>query len=291
MATRTSGNYPSLNWSEIQLKLDKIYAGKPLSASGFVPRLPDPVVSVWRILSGRARVQYRELSAQALPGEFLVCLPGAKRQQFEDETELMSVHFLLKDVSRESRWQGPHLIELGNDASLSVAGDRLFQTARRWKICGDRYRGDQRFSLPLPGLMEVQSELFGFCGRLVTLLSNVGIRFDSMLKDSRVEGGVEWLRAQPLNHKFNRSEFARHFHLSPSQVDRLWRQELRWTPRQYWESIRLEKTCALLHDSSVSVKEIAYQLGFAHLSQFSSWFHAQKGESPRRFRYRQERMC
>jgi AraC-like DNA-binding protein len=61
------------------------------------------------------------------------------------------------------------------------------------------------------------------------------------------------------------------------------------TPAQFWNRRRLQTACALLQGDGHTIKEVAYETGFGHLSQFSFWFTKNLKESPRKFRARHER--
>ena len=51
----------------------------------------------------------------------------------------------------------------------------------------------------------------------------------------------------------------------------------------------VQTACALLQGDGHTIKEVAYETGFGHLSQFSFWFTKNLKESPRKFRARHER--
>ncbi|WP_052730313.1 helix-turn-helix transcriptional regulator [Sphingomonas sp. SRS2] len=57
------------------------------------------------------------------------------------------------------------------------------------------------------------------------------------------------------------------------------------TVHQYLESVRVKKIKALLSDTDLALKEVAYRLGFADPSTFSSTFRRITGRSPSDYRY------
>jgi AraC-like DNA-binding protein len=77
---------------------------------------------------------------------------------------------------------------------------------------------------------------------------------------------------------------ARHASLSPFHFLRLFSKVLGVTPHQYLVRSRLRHAARLLADDARSVSDVAYDVGFADLSNFIRTFHRAAGVSPRRFR-------
>jgi len=72
--------------------------------------------------------------------------------------------------------------------------------------------------------------------------------------------------------------------LSPFHFLRLFRRVLGVTPHQYLVRSRLRRAARLLAEDAHAITEIAYEVGFADLSNFVRSFHRAAGVSPRRFR-------
>lgn len=72
--------------------------------------------------------------------------------------------------------------------------------------------------------------------------------------------------------------------LSPFHFLRLFARVLGLTPHQYLVRSRLRRAARLLADESLAITEIALEVGFADLSNFSRTFHRAAGLSPRGFR-------
>jgi AraC family transcriptional regulator len=72
--------------------------------------------------------------------------------------------------------------------------------------------------------------------------------------------------------------------LSPFHFLRLFRDVLGITPHQHLLRCRLRRAAGLLADGEQSVTEVAYEVGFADLSNFVRTFHRAAGVSPRDFR-------
>ena len=72
--------------------------------------------------------------------------------------------------------------------------------------------------------------------------------------------------------------------LSPFHFLRLFAKVLGVTPHQYLLRSRLRRAARLLADDSRSITDVAYDAGFADLSNFVRTFHRAAGVSPLRFR-------
>jgi len=77
---------------------------------------------------------------------------------------------------------------------------------------------------------------------------------------------------------------ARQVDLSPFHFLRLFAKALGVTPHQYLVRTRLRRAAQLLADDARSVTEVAFDAGFADVSNFVRTFHRAAGVSPRRFR-------
>ncbi len=72
--------------------------------------------------------------------------------------------------------------------------------------------------------------------------------------------------------------------ISPFHFLRLFSSVLGVTPHQYLVRSRLRHAARLLADDCLSITDVAYDVGFADLSNFVRTFHRAAGVSPRRFR-------
>ena len=72
--------------------------------------------------------------------------------------------------------------------------------------------------------------------------------------------------------------------ISPFHFLRLFSSVLGVTPHQYLVRSRLRHAARLLADDDTSITDVAYDVGFADLSNFVRTFHRAAGVSPRRFR-------
>ena len=79
-------------------------------------------------------------------------------------------------------------------------------------------------------------------------------------------------------------QMAERVHLSVSQLNRLFHQELGVGPAAYLRRLRLERARQLLRASTLSVKQISQKCGFQNPQAFARAFRREFDESPSRFR-------
>lgn len=72
--------------------------------------------------------------------------------------------------------------------------------------------------------------------------------------------------------------------MSPAHFSRQFRATFGQTPHRYLQRRRIERACALLRDTDLSVTDISYAVGFDSLGTFSRTFTAVLGRSPSAYR-------
>ncbi len=73
-------------------------------------------------------------------------------------------------------------------------------------------------------------------------------------------------------------------HLSISFFSRKFRQETGYAPIEYFNHLRVQKACQLLHFSDLRINEVASQIGIDDPFYFSRLFRKQMGASPAQYR-------
>jgi AraC-like DNA-binding protein len=124
-----------------------------------------------------------------------------------------------------------------------------------------------------------------FASRFVALASSTPPRpAKSTARDRRraVETAL-WLDANS-HRDIALEDAAREARLSPFQFLRIFAATLGVTPHQYLLRSRLRHAARRLADDDAAVTEIAYDVGFADLSNFTRTFHRAAGVSPLKFR-------
>ena len=120
--------------------------------------------------------------------------------------------------------------------------------------------------------------------RAILRCESLNARDGAFLKrDPRIVKATEW-----LSRNFQKApqvgELAKHCGLSRSRFTELFRLHTGQTVSEYLEKQRLDRACHLLRYTSMSVTEIADQLGYATLFYFSLRFKHVFGRSPTAYR-------
>jgi len=89
-----------------------------------------------------------------------------------------------------------------------------------------------------------------------------------------------------LGRRISVANIAAHFDLSERHFSRRFRAATGQSVSRFIEQVRLQHARKLLSDRRLSIKEIAYRMGFASLANFSDAFLRQCGERPRAYRQR-----
>ena len=83
---------------------------------------------------------------------------------------------------------------------------------------------------------------------------------------------------------------AAEFSLSPSYLQRLFKHQTGVGMGEWLNERRLHRAAQLLADSYMSVKEIAYSVGYEHASSFIRAFEHRFGRPPARYRKQTDRV-
>ena len=86
------------------------------------------------------------------------------------------------------------------------------------------------------------------------------------------------------SEKLSLDEIAHSGGISRTKCYQLFKKYLNRTPLDFLNSYRLENSMNLLHDTELSITEIAYHCGFNTLSYYSEIFKKYKGCTPKEFR-------
>jgi transcriptional regulator GlxA family with amidase domain len=108
----------------------------------------------------------------------------------------------------------------------------------------------------------------------MALRTRLGISHPKML-------GVIALMEENLEEPLSRAELARRAGLSTRQLERLFRKYLGRTPTRYYLEMRLNRARTLLHQTSMSVLDVALACGFVSASHFSKCYREYFSRTPR----------
>lgn len=87
-----------------------------------------------------------------------------------------------------------------------------------------------------------------------------------------------------LDRPLRVDELARHVHVSPRQLSRLFAAHLGEPPAAYVQRVRLDRAAALLVRTAAPIKQVAAEVGFPGVVPFTRAFTRRHGRPPGRFR-------
>lgn len=240
-------------------------------------------LTIWRLARGSVTVKTRDTLAKASASQWVVITHGRREHKFSDNAliESLSIHL----DAGAARWTGPGVAVLADTLPLRRTGSaftRVLEDFKQSGLCPPK----QFFCIgSLLGHIEVQRRNLEFLGVVLSELEQRGIRLEwPDVDDPRVARTRHFLENLPLDWEWNRNAVAEKGAVSASQLDRLWRRQQNCTPFCFWEDRRLHFAKEKIENSGLQIKEIALQLGFTNLSQFSNWFRKRHGKSPRAYR-------
>lgn len=102
--------------------------------------------------------------------------------------------------------------------------------------------------------------------------------------DDPLTAAAQQFLAEHLAENLPTAQLAQEFHLSASQLNRLFRQHTGQSVHEYLVNLRINRAKSLLKESCLSVTEIAGAVGYEYDTSFSAVFRDKVGMSPRQFR-------
>jgi AraC-like DNA-binding protein len=240
--------------------------------------------AAWLVREGWARVEHDGQCHTAHPGEWLIVKPGPRVQTFSHDARMLSIAF-------EARWpDGSHLYQEGLSLVIKASeAPELEQMVRpilnlvmeiapgTWDVRD--HPADLRCFLRLEQL------LCEWLSVLAEILDGRGVRHSGHFGiDERVRIAVDLLHARDLADPLALEVLAAAVHISPNHLIRLFRKDLKTTPNQFWDRLRIEHAQSRLRQPEIRIKEVAIDLGFKHLSHFSKWFKRHTGRPPQAVR-------
>lgn len=271
------------DWNTVRCRLLCYYKGAPNTQSGTFMTVN---FIIWRMLRGSMKMEYANHRLQAGAGDWVVLVPslGRRHQAFTPDSQLESLHLSVDTSSAE--WAGPpvHVMKGTKEMQAAIASVGRYVTVRH--PSGLTPDDHVYVSRTFEERIHLQTLVWSFMGALYPRLHEAGIYMREPDQcDPRINASMAFIDNWPANLPWNREQVSWAAGVSASQLDRIWRDARGQTPFQYWDNRRVRTACDRLENSRASIKEIAYDLGFAHLPQFSTWFRRHRNISPRDYRH------
>lgn len=239
----------------------------------------------WRLWKGGVVVRMSGSEVSARAGQWVVTTRGRRYQEFTPGAEIDSFHLQLETGVAE--WEGPGVALLAGASALDEAAAVLGEALREHRGGGVQLGGPIFHPADFISQATTQERLWRFVAGLFSRLAAEGVALrEPAITDARVARSLAIIDALPLDVAWDRERVARAAGVSASHLDRLWREQWGRTPFEHWEGRRVRFARRKLENTTARIKEVALDLGFAHLAHFSNWFRARAGASPREYRGR-----
>lgn len=210
----------------------------------------------------------RHISARKGETVFLDCfLPH--EYYTDDSFESIWVHFSganCRDLYEEIVQNSGNLIKCSDAAHVKKLLFRIFDG-----IAGNTPASELQYSMDL-------YKLFAELSTPLHISSKNKLSYGEQIQD------VKRYIAEHLQENLTVRELAESMHMSPSHFSRIFKQQTGFTPYDFVLVSRLNRAKEYLQKTSLSVSEIAYEIGFNSESNFIYFFTSHNGISPSKFR-------
>lgn len=276
---------PLHRWTSLRTELLWIWDGQVAKENRQVESDHSVGYWVWLIRRGKVRVEMKGRTWEANPGQWIIAPQGPSTQEFTNSARILSVHF-------RCQWPTGENLFAGNDGLVLEAKEvpRLERSASALNRLVHRHFPTVRIDLTEQEIdypiflrfeQRFQQWLIDFHQAMIVsnrTLAHAGVGDDRILRAARC------MHDSPLNDAFPAEQLQRETSLGRAHLDRLYWKEFGVTTREYWENLRQDVATRNLESSSLSVKEIGYELGFKQASHFTKWFSHRVGKTPRAYR-------
>ncbi len=273
-------------WDTLRVSLLWVYEDVPKKSRGGV------VVTAthcWYIMRGSVTVYLndgRVLTIEA--GNWFVLPQGRLERTFSEDAYLISLHFRARwpDDSRLFS-QDEHLIipDRQGQGLLEQAQAMLAYVKKTFPEVELFITTEHASALEY---LQLQKLLLGWIIEFIEVHRAMGYSTHTLSPmDERMVNAREYIDQHIFSQVLPEGVIAAKVGISVSQLNRLFSAQYGKTPRRYMEDRRLALAKRLLQGSDVSIKQLAFNMGFKQLSHFSSWFRRQADVSPRAFRRKQ----
>lgn len=245
-----------------------------------------PHHAAWLVRQGRAEVELEDGVTRAERGEWLIPRPVPRWQRFSDDCRILSIRFRARWAeSRNLLGEIPSSVLRAEACpKLQRSAERLVRLYRRNLLTG---AGAELLSreLSMTQHIEIHREFLRFFRELLAALRVIGVEpLGQTVSDPRVTAALRMIQSRGPSQPIHVAEVARHAGLSVSQLERLFSEQVRQSPKDVITRTRMLHARDQLAHSRKPMKQIAAEMGFSHLGGFSAWFRKHVGQSPSQYR-------
>ncbi|MEM6551652.1 MAG: AraC family transcriptional regulator [Planctomycetota bacterium] len=237
---------------------------------------------VWLVVGGRMAGEVEGCRVELGPGDVQWLLPGYEHDFASVEgAGPLAVYSMALSLSVAIQVEAP----LGDGTPGQASGSRVrrgaTQTRALFGMLESAWRALNRSGVIDDSAYEIARHRFH--GLLVALLSEVASdppTLDASPLDTAMRERLERYTDRHMREGVTPSDLAAHARLSPDYFTRLFRKAYGTSPRRWLLGRRLDMARLMLHESGLSVKEIAAECGYLDQRLLSRQFRERFGITP-----------
>lgn len=274
-----------VNWGTLQCNLHWIYEGR-IGNENLHGTFNTTSIAAWLLEKGTVRLTRNQQTQTVSPGNWIIILPGTHIQEFSADAEILSIRFDINWPDNRQLFDRDAIIIFPSEKYPNVTEQARVVVSKAKKVIQNKDPFDLELTnIVFPKFIRVKAELWLWVEHLYTALlsekippTRIGVR------DNRVAEALQKLKDVPLSNPVKLEEIARQVGLGKARLSQLFQEETGVTPSQYMNNRRINYARKMIENPSIQIKNIAYDLGFSRLSDFSSWFKKHFNGSPREYR-------
>lgn len=278
-----------VDWSHLRSEFTWAYETE-VSPLFLNTRQHHPGQSALLIQSGTLWVETEKGRLQATAGQWIFPSQGPRIQRFSEGARVLSVHFQINWAGGRPLFDWPValVVEAGKYPLLEKRARDLIQRVCDEVPCTPKDVSWHEVEMGTYFRIKPGFDLW-LCAYLDALTAEGCQPFRLGGIDSRMLQAVDILDDLAPAESITEKQLAAKIGLSLTQLNRLFISEFKLTPRQYLERKKLSRAEDLIENAPLSIKQIAYELGFGSLPAFSRWFRQKTGLAPRDAKQRRQR--
>ncbi len=271
------------DWQQLRFSLLRCYKRNVLPPHRCVRLNRPDSWSLWVLERGTAEIVLHDgtrVGAEA--GSLFQPPPAISRvQHFSDDARMISIGWYAHWVDGFAMFAHEHALVLpcGQFPELVAASNALH------RVTGDVF-DNPTAALPVEQWSSMETAFHAWLTAWFRMMDEVGFQVcEPREHDPRLLRAMELIRTAVMSGPVPFGAICNHLRLSRVQIDRLFRNELGMTPKEYQNRQLLIQVKELLYRSNDSLKEISHRFGFSSPAHFSTWFRRQTNQSPQEYRH------
>ena len=284
VSAATPDNTMSLEqWQRLERKLIWVYQGTPNIPNGKSGNQGS--LMAWWIQAGAVTFSEPSKTMRVEAGQWVFLPDRVTMRVFDAGSKLLSIKFRLHwlDGRPLIALPGPVTAEPADVADLTVAGKMLLRQTVAVLGQANQHIAERRG--PVTAYLKLDQTLSAWLATYIRAAGNLGfspVPWGAF--DDRLARAASLIAQWNWRDGFRVTDLAARVGLSPSRLSHLFTDRFGVSLMRYTALRRASQAQYLLEATDRPIKTIAYELGFAQPSHFTSWFSRIAGQSPAAYR-------